>query len=329
MTPENDAPPRSKAAPPWYRRALPFALAALLLAIVAARIDLRAALAALSRVDVPSFVAFSAAFLLALLSADAFATALVFRPVLGHTRFRDLFVVRGASYLPSILNHHVGQAFVTLFLSRSHGVPLGRVAGGTIIVYVSWAACLLLLGGAAMLATSLPIAWLALPLGAGALYLAVIALRPAPLARSSVLAPLFEAGVRGHLLAAAARLPHAAVLFLGTWLSFRFFGVRIPLAAALAYVPVLMVAVTLPLTPQGLGTRDLVATTLFLRFAPGATFAERGAAIAACTASWAFVLMALQAVLGLALLRSATRLTERAATPRPSPTPEAPPRSPA
>jgi hypothetical protein len=298
---------------PAWKRALPFVIAAALLAFVMARLDLAAVRASLERVNAAGFVGFATAFVLALLCADSFATVMVYRPVLGRIRYRDLFVVRGASYLPSILNHHVGQAFVTVFLARSHGAPLARVAGGTLVVYASWTACLLALGGAAVIATGLPAVWLAAPIGAGVAYLIVLAVRPARLERVALLRPLFEAGVRGHLVAAAARVPHAAVLFAGTWLSLRFFGVEVPVGAALSYVPILMVAVTLPITPQGFGTRDVLAATLLLPFAIGATDAEKRAAIAAATASWGTVLTAVEALLGLLLLRRATRLLETGA----------------
>lgn len=303
------------AATPVYKRVLPFVIAAALLAFVLARTDLTAVRASLSRVSTPAFVGFAALFVVSLLAADTLATLIVYRPVLGRIRYRDLFVVRGASYLPSILNHHVGQAFVTVFLSRSHGVPLARVAGGTLVVYASWAACLLLLGGAAVIATGLPAAWLLVPIGAGVAYLVLLAVRPQKIARVALLKPLFEAGVRGHLVAAAARAPHAAVLFLGTWLSFRFFGVDVPPGAALSYIPILMVVVTLPITPQGFGTRDVVAATLLLPFALGATDDERRAAIAAATASWGAVLTVVEAALGLLLLRRATKLLETERSP--------------
>ena len=64
-------------------------------------------------------------------------------------------------------------------------------------------------------------------LGAGVLYLGVIAARPRRLAETNLLAPLFEAGVKGHIVALLSRLPHLVVLFLGTWLPFHFFGVTI------------------------------------------------------------------------------------------------------
>lgn len=299
--------PAEKRAPLW-RKLAPFAVAIALLAFLFARTDLAAVRARLADVDIPLFLGFSALFVACLLSADAFATVLVYRPIVGRIRFRDLWVVRGASYLPSILNHHVGQAFVTVFLARAHGVPIARMAGGTIVAYASWAACLLLLGSCAVLTTGSPAAWLLLPLGVGTAYLAVLAVRPARLASIELLRPLFEAGVKGHLVAAAARIPHAAVQFFGVWISFRLFGVRIPTGAAFSFIPILLVVVTLPLTPQGFGTRDTAAAMLFLHYGVGPTDEARRASIAACTLSWAFVLLAIEGVLGLILLPRATKL---------------------
>jgi hypothetical protein len=134
-------------------------------------------------------------------------------------------------------------------------------------------------------------------------YLAVVALRPAPLARIAWLSPLFEAGLGGHAAALAARAPHVAVLFLGTWLSLRLFGIAIPVDVALARVPIVMVAVTLPITPQGFGTRDVLTAALFEAWTPGATHAERLATLAAATTSWGVALTLVEALIGLALIR--------------------------
>jgi hypothetical protein len=142
-------------------------------------------------------------------------------------------------------------------------------------------------------------------------YLAVLALHPAPLARIPLLKPLFAAGVRGHLIALVARLPHAVVLFFGTWLPFWFFEVHIPPGPALLYVPVLMVAVTLPITPQGIGTRDALAAAFFERFAPGDTSEARLGAIAAATTTTLVALLVVEALLGLILLGPAARLMGR------------------
>jgi hypothetical protein len=256
-------------------------------------------------VNTPAFIAFSITFIFALLTADAFATATVYRRTVAPVSFREFWILRGASYLPSILNHHVGQAILTYYVSRRYGVSLARMAGGTLLVYASWMGCLLGAGAVAMVVAGWPLLRPALALGAGVVYLAVIALRPAPLMRIKLLAPLFEAGLVGHLVALVVRLPHFVVLFLGTWLPFSFFGVHVPLGTALTYVPIMMVAVTLPITPQGVGTRALLAVAFFSHFAPGSTPAEQAAPIAAATTSFEVAFTLVEALLGLLLLRRA------------------------
>jgi hypothetical protein len=299
-----EAGPAPLAPTAWWRRALPFVLGLGLIAFTLSRVDIHAFSRNLRAVNAPAFVAFAAVFLVALLTADAFATARVYQRTVAPVSFRELWILRGASYLPSILNHHVGQALLTYYISKRYGVSLARMAGGTLLVYASWMGLLLAAGAAAMVVSG-EVLQPALVLGAGVAYLVVIAWKPAFLARSRLLAPLFEAGLAGHLWALLVRLPHFVVLFLGSWLPFAFFGVKIPIVAALAKVPILMVAVTLPITPQGVGTRDLVAKTFFASFAAGATPAEQAAAIAASTMSWAVVITLVQAVIGLLLLKRA------------------------
>ncbi len=276
-----------------------------LVGFVLSRIDLRAFVRALANVNAPAFLVFALSFVLALLTADAFASAIVYRRTVAPISFREFWVLRGASYLPSILNHHVGQAILTYYVSRRYGVSLARMAGGTLLVYASWMGCLLAAGAVAMVGAGWPLLRPALALSAGVVYLAVLAWRPAPLARIKLLAPLFEAGIRGHLIAMAVRIPHFLALFLGTWLPYSFFGVDIPIAAALTYVPIMMVAVTLPLTPQGVGTRALLAVTFFSRYAAGATPAEQAATIAAATTSFEVGFTLFEAAVGLFLLRRA------------------------
>jgi hypothetical protein len=292
---------------PLWRRVLPFVIAIALIAFVFMRLDLRAFVHHLRQVNGPLFFGSTTVFLIALLAADSFATSLVYRRTVAPVRTRDFFILRGASYLPSMVNHHLGQAFITYFLSRVHKVALFRVAGATLLVYASWTGCLLGVACAAVVLSGKPSSWLLVPLGAGGAYLAVLALRPRRLVSTRLLAPLFEAGVRGHLIALFARLPHLLVLFTGSWLPFLLFDVRVPLSAALAYIPILMVATTLPITPQGIGTRDVLAATFFEQFAVAATREERLAMVAAATASWGIALTLIEAVFGLLFMRVAMR----------------------
>lgn len=293
--------------PPQWRRLLPFALAAALMVVVLARIEWPAFAEQLRDVDYAGFFAFILVFVACLLLADTFATLYIYRTVV-RVSFRDLFLVRSASYLPSLLNHHVGQAWLTYLLSKKYRLPLGNVVGATLLAYVTWGGCVLCLAAVSLAGAGFSIAWMSLPLVAGLAYLAVLWWKPSRLARS-FLAPLFEAGPGGHLRAMALRIPHLVVLFIGTWVPFYFFDVDIPLASAVTYMPVLMVVVALPLTPVGVGTRDVLAAQFFQAYVVGGgTLEQRNATLAAATTTVAVALTMVEAIVGLIALRWATGL---------------------
>jgi hypothetical protein len=157
------------------------------------------------------------------------------------------------------------------------------------------------------------VSWLPATVGAigaaGLGYLIVIALEPAVLRARQTTRALFIAGVRGHLIALVYRLPHIVVLFIGTWVPFGFFGVNVPLTEALVYIPIVMLVTALPITPQGVGTRDVVALQLLARYASG-TPEERAAAIAATTLSWACALTLVQAGISPLFMRQAQKLLD-------------------
>jgi hypothetical protein len=113
------------------------------------------------------------------------------------------------------------------------------------------------------------------------------------------------------------------VLFVGTWVPFLFFGVEIPLTHALALIPVLMLVVSLPVSPQGIGTRDVFAQQLFVSYAAG-TFEEQRAAVAAATLTWACAITLVQAVLSPIFMRKAQGLLRDVARRKANPS-EAPP----
>src|SRR5262245_39786065 len=114
---------------PLWRRALPFGMGLLLVGWVAHRIDWDPFRSAVQRTNSAAFFGFAVAFYCALWVADVLATTHVYRKTIAPVRFRELLVIRAASYLPSLLNHHLGQAWLTYFLSRAYRAPLGRTAG--------------------------------------------------------------------------------------------------------------------------------------------------------------------------------------------------------
>ncbi len=295
---------------PLWRKLLSFLIAAALIAYVLSRLDFAAFLRALGSTHYFEFAGFIVVFQLALLSADSLATSHVYRSVVCPVRFRDVMLIRGASYLPSMLNHHVGQAWLTYFVSKAYRAPLWRVAGATLLVYATTFGGVFLLGVAALPLSRGHVPWLATVLGAlavgGVFYMVLVYLKPAFLRRRQATAPLMELGVRGHLRELAYRMPHVAVLFVGNWVPFLFFGVALPLSQALVYVPALMLVAALPITPQGVGTRDVLALELLSHFTPAGD--HHGAAIVAATLSYACGMTIVQALFSPLLMRRVQRL---------------------
>jgi hypothetical protein len=298
---------------PLWKRIAPFVIALALVGYVLHKLDLRTVIAHIRSVNYPAFLAFVAVFTVANLAADALATSYVYRRTVAPVKTREFLLIRGASYLPSLLNHHVGQAWLTWYMSQAYNAPLLRVTGATLLVYATTFGSLFLLGAMALLLDPHPQMWLVVVVAAGIVsglgYLVVIRAAPGFLSRRKVLSPLFEVGVAGHLKMLALRLPHVIVLFFGTWLPFWFFGVRIPTTAALAYVPVLMVVQALPITPQGVGARDVFAQHYFSQFGPAG---NAQAAVAATTLSFAATIVLTQIVFSLLLMQRALKALRRA-----------------
>src|SRR5262249_45946484 len=76
------------------------------------------------------------------------------------------------------------------------------------------------------------------------------------------------------------RLPHVAGLVLATWANYAFFDVRIPAVTAVGAIPLVLLVASLPITPQGVGTRELFAIQVFVPFA-ARTVDPRAAVVAA------------------------------------------------
>lgn len=303
MAPESAAQASSswqaKSKTALWKRVLPFVVATGLLVYVGLKIDFVHFGMALSKLNYVGYSAFAIAWTMTVTAGDTLGTVTAYRLTTPAVRYGQFYAMRSASYLPGIANHHLGQAFLTYLMSRLFKVPIRRMAGATLLSYASWVGSLLGCMVIALPFTELSKVPVPIVLGAGILYLVIIGLKPARIARISFLAPLFEAGLRGHAIALGARLPHLVVLVLGGWVSFLFFHIDIPLSTALVYMPILLVVVTLPITPQGAGTRDAAAGLFFGMFADGANEGERLANVAAATTSWTVSNTIMAALMGL------------------------------
>lgn len=297
----------------FLRRAVPFVIAAVLLTVTFARLDFDAFKAALRGLDVVTFLAFALGWHVVLLAADALGNVAAYRLTMPNVKYTDFVLFRGASYIPGMVNYHLGQAYLTYLLARLAGLPVARMAGATLVSYAGWMGCLFGCVVIALPMTNLPIALVPIILVTGLSYLAVVQIKPAPLAKVTFIAPLFEAGLKGHLVALFARVPHLLVTVLGTWAAYEFFGVALPAGVALVYIPILLAVTTLPITPQGFGTRETVAGLFFASYAGAGTHAEQLARVTAASTTWLVAITLAAISLGLVSSRFVAKRLGRVA----------------
>lgn len=304
--------PTDAAPTPLWRRVVPWLVAAVTLGYLFATVHPGELRNALAGAPLGAFVGFVAVFVLFVLTSDTFATWATFRwslPEAGLT-FRETLDIRGASYLLAIVHYGAGQGGIAYFVARRHGVPLARAAGavmlimGVNVVAVTLTALVgVLLGGApASPAVRAVVFGLALAFPG---YLAVIALRPRFLARVRLLAPLFEAGLAGHAVAVAARLPHLSILLIGQYVAMRLFRIDVPIATALTLLTLVTVVAVLPISVSGLGTAQATAVALLSGYAPPG--GDPRAIILACFLSFQVCALLVQALVGLVFLRRLSR----------------------
>jgi hypothetical protein len=295
-----------------WRRTWPWLVGLAILALIATRVPVDAFRDGVRHGPHLTLAAVNLALYLAVLCTDSVSTWIGLVVLKMRRPFSSVLLVRGATYALFLVNYALGQGGFGYYLHRS-GEPALRAAGATLFLIGTNLGMLLVvtIGAWALYRehTDNPAMWWTLVGGCGAfgLYLVVVAISPNILTRRGLLAPLFEAGVRGHLVAMLGRLPHMAVMILGHWAAMRAWGIPVPLWTGLTIMPAIVIASVLPISPAGLGTTQAAFVLFFGSYAVGATEAERTASVLAfAIVHFAYGVLASLAI-GLACLPLARR----------------------
>jgi hypothetical protein len=227
--------------------------------------------------------------------ADSFAIWRTFGWFVARLSFREVLVVRGATYVLALVNYVVGQGAIVYFVKRSRGVPVVRSSSTVLLIMGIHILILLLLTTLGLfLAPDLPASLRNLVLGAHVALLAyavLLVIRPRFLITRPILDVCFSAGLSGHLRAIAVRLPHTVSLVLFTFASLRAFDVRVPIEQAVLYLPIVYFIAVLPISAMGLGTTQAAMIHFFATYAPGTQAQQRETVFAASLASQAIALV--------------------------------------
>lgn len=278
-----DAPPPK---PSLVRRVLPWAIGAVIVVIIATRVPYAAFKDAMGRGPHLALALTNLAINAVVLLTDSVSTWIGLIALKLRRPFGKVFVVRGATFVLFIINYAVGQGGFGYYLHRT-GVSALRAVGATLFLIGTNLATLLVITGLAWAAygggTSNPALGWTLVVGCAGyvVYLGIIIAAPGIFVRREVLAPLFDAGLRGHLLAMLGRLPHVLVLVIGQWAAIRVWGIDVPFLDGLTIMPAVVIASVLPISPGGLGTTQAAFVLFFADYAVGATHDDRAATVLA------------------------------------------------
>jgi hypothetical protein len=296
------------------KKVAPYLIAGLAITWVLFRIDGKKLLEDLHHAPLGWFLAVSAVMLVLNCAADTFAMSAVFSRFGCHVRYRDLYLVRASTYLLAVVNYHIGQAAIVGYLYRVKRVPLLRASGWILFIIGINVGTLFLLASAGAARTRGPIAWLRwVPLACAvgvAAYALLLTVKPRVLADRALLKPLFEMGIPGHVMGVLVRLPHIGVLLVWHTLSLWMFGVKVPVSAALLYLPAYFAVSSLPVNVNGIGMAQIVALSFFAHYVqvPEGTIDAhkvQEAAVAAYSLSTSVISIILQLLLGMVCLRMA------------------------
>jgi hypothetical protein len=241
---------------------------------------------------------------------DCFAIWKTFGWFVARLSFREVLVVRGATYLLALVNYTVGQGAIVYFVNRSRGVPLMRGTAAVLLIMGTNILLLLIFASIGLVVSpDMPAGLRKIGFGAYvalAVYVVLLVLRPRWLTSRPIFDVLFAAGVSGHLRTMLVRVPHLGILMAFTYTSLRAFGVQVPVSHAILYLPIIYFIGVLPIAVMGLGTTQFMMILLLSRYVPGAAHdpGKADAAITAASLGGQAVALAIQATLGIFCMRN-------------------------
>ena len=266
--------------------------------------QLKTAIASAAPWTIPAFVVL----VFCVYFGDCFAIWKTFGWFVTRLSFREVLVVRGATYLLALVNYTIGQGAIIYFVNRSRGVPLLRGTAAVLLVMGINILLLLLLTTLGLsIDPNLPPALFKIVLvayAALAVYLVLLIIKPKLLTSRPIFDVLFAAGLLGHLKALAVRVPHILILMVFTYTTLYAFGVRVPVTQAIVYLPIVYFVSVLPIAVMGLGTTQAMMIYFFATYVPGATPDAAKASILAASLVGQAVALIIQGLLGAFCMRN-------------------------
>ncbi len=255
------------------RLALPWLVAAALLAAIAARVDLRATLDAARTADLRRWVPLALGFSALWLALDAVVLRGLFARAGAELSLGAMARVRAATYPWMALSFDLANAALVARVRRASGAPLVALAGAMLVHYACDLLALSSTAFAASLALDGPVVSVLRPLVLALALGALAVLAAARLGLSRLGRGPFATALAAYRASDLCRIVALRAGFYASFAAFVWgtlpcFGLQASFPDVLARMPLVQSAAALPIAPGGLGTAQAAMLALFAGFGP-------------------------------------------------------------
>jgi len=280
------------------------------------------------------FLLFSVGYFFWIYFADVASILYILKRFHYPIRFRELFPVRGVSYLLMILNYAAAQAGFAYYLKRTHKIPIFEVLGFLFfiaIIDIYWIITLAFFGSFfqenIVQNISLNTIIQSMAIFAYALLFLNflfwherlsrwIGVRPhwKPirwLHSKKIFRVFKEASLADYFRFALIRAPIHLTLITSFYILFKIFQINIPFLIVLGKLPIVMLVGVIPITPGGLGTSNMAIVEFFKPYVHGSILETAHVTpseiLFAISLVWMFANYSLKALTGLFCLQKVSR----------------------
>jgi len=271
-----DALPFARSGFSGVKRVVPWLVGGAILAYLIWRIEYHTLLDALSRADIALYGAALLVFVVLNFLADTQNLFAILKHSGNRVPFKDTSIIRGASYLLMIIDYTLGMGSIAYYLKKFKNIPLLRGMGLMFLLnYTTQFSLAMMAVAGTILAVDAPSPWLdriaivcAAMLAFCVVFVAVLKLIPdykfiKKVKQNDLFKIYIETSVATYAVNIAYRCAFYFTFILFFYVAVRAFNIEVPFTALVAYVPVILLIISIPISAFGLGTSQAAMLVLF------------------------------------------------------------------
>jgi hypothetical protein len=260
----------------YVKRLLPWLVGAGILAYLIWRIEVNPLLSALSHADVALYVPVVMAFIAVNFLADTQNMHALLKGPVENITFHDSLIIRGASYLLMIVDYTLGMGSIVYYLKKYKNLPIFEGTGLMLFLsYTTHISLLVMAITGSLLAVDSNSAWLrqiailcGFTLAIAVTLIILYKVLPDKgfliKIKQSVFVKIFiDSPARMYAVNTFYRCCFYFTFILFFYVAVKAFNMDIPFMALLAYVPVILLVISIPISAFGLGTSQAAMLFLF------------------------------------------------------------------